>query len=463
MVFTCYPEDGLKDEEKIRLADIMDQAFEEGFFTHRFGALSSMNYYFEITSEWARGNKEMLMMSVIFDSNPNTNVEEKIVAWFTDFAARLKNNREIFKAFYTAEDIPTKDADYQDIKKYSDNLRFWVKELYWIVIEELREKTEEEKFAILLSKSNIFKVIKKLAKGPMALDDLSKWYNTIYSDNQLLVILQDLEDEKFIFINTIGQETYVLLVKEVNVLRVPPNNIVDLQEDQPELEDLTQLSINEVRDFFENYTPTLRDSLELFKLVSDAKAYNVISQLREGPLPLDKILAMVSEKATKDLIDKLELLKKMDVIHEMNYSGEKLYILKTDIVFTASFPEYLKNLLPRKSKNYIAQALGPRRVATSDELDVELDAMEHNTNTNTGSETNKNVPPVTNPPVQTSVTPVNPTENPEPPLEMPDNNFPGETEDSTSTSPEMRKKINAQLKMLIDIDKKPNEPKPDSQ
>jgi hypothetical protein len=368
MTYFAYPEEALKEEEKIRLADIMDQAFQEGFFTHKFGTLFSMNYYFEIESQWARGNKEMLMVSVITDANPKSSVESLILSWCMDFATRLKSNKEVFKAFYSLEDAQVSPDDFQDIKKYSDNLRFWVKELYWMSIEELRERSEEEIWASIMSQPEIFKVIKKLSKGPMGLDDLQKWFEAIFPQYNLNDILQRLEKEKFVFINTIGQETYVLLVKDVNVMRVPPNCVIDLEEDSPELADLTEIYINEVRDFFEAYSPTPLDSLELFKLFADPKIYNVISQLREGPLPKEKILSMVSEKTTQSLLQNLSLLINKGIIQEFRYSGEYLYILKSDVVLTASFPEYLKKILPKESKDYIATRFDSRPATEETEL-----------------------------------------------------------------------------------------------
>ncbi len=378
MVYYSYPENSLKEEERIKISDIMDQAFEEGFFTHRFGALSSMNYYFEIQSEWARGNKEMLMVSIIFDSAPSPDVETIILSWCMDFSVKLKNNKEIYKAFYNTEDSPATEADFQDIKKFSEDLKFWVRELYWMVIEELREKTEEEKWAALLSQTSIFKMIKVLSKGPSAMEDLTKWYNNNFHDNKLQEILQVLEQDKFIFVNSIGQETFVLLVKDVNVTRVPPNYIIDLKEDSPELADLIEENIAQVREFFEDYQPSLINSLNLFKLFANPKIYMVISQLREGPIPKEKIFSTLSDKTTKSLIENLELLKEQKIIQEFNYGGDILYILKTDVVFTASFPEYLKELLPRESKGYIAKAYSPGvlRSAGDEENILENDLSE---------------------------------------------------------------------------------------
>ncbi len=369
IVWYSYPEEALNEDEKGHLADIMDQSYEEGFFMHKFGVLTSMNYYFEIPSEWARGNKEMLMISVILDSAPQPGVEEPIQAWAESFSNRLKAENEIFKAFYNIDDAQVSAEDHQDPKKYSKDIRFWLKELYWVAIEVLREKTEEEKWATIMSHPQIFKVIKKLSKEPMDLEVLKKWFVTIFPKYDLNEILKELEEQKFIFINTIGQDTYVLLVKDVNIMRVPPDCIIDLEEDSPDLADLTEIYINEVRDFFETYTPTPLDSLNLFELFADPKIYNVISQLREGPLPKEKIISMVSDSSSKALIKSLDLLVNKSIIQEFSYSGENLYLLKTDVVLTASFPEYLKKLLPHDMKGYIARQYSHKPLVVKDEKD----------------------------------------------------------------------------------------------
>lgn len=370
IVYYCFPEDILTEEEKSRLAEFMDQIYEEGYFTHKFGNLASMNYYFEINSEWARGNKEMLMVSFVIDKTPNQE-EEAIFEKFTqDFAEKLKAQKNLFKAFYSTDDVQVAEKDFPEIKEFNSNIRFWLKELYWTGVEELRERTEEERWASIMSKKEIFNVIKKLSKGPIALEDLQKWFEVVFPNLPLDQILQELQDQKFVFVNSIGQDSYVLLVKEVTIMRVPPNCVIDMEEDSPEMADLTEIYINEVRDFFETYVPSSMDSLELFNIFDDPKKYNIITQLREGPLPKDKILSLYSESSSKILLENLEYLKAKDIIQDFSYAGEHLYLLKTDIILTASFPEYLKRLLPKETKGYIARAYSYRSISSdSDNTD----------------------------------------------------------------------------------------------
>ncbi len=351
IVYYSYPVLVLDEKEKIRLADIMDQAFEEGFFTHKFSNLYSMNYYFEIPSDWARGNKEMLMLSIIVDITPDQDVEQTINAWCEDFSNRLKLEPGAFKAFYEADDPQVSESDEAEMKEHSKNLEIWLQELYWLAIEELREKTEEEKWAEIMSQPQIFKIIHKLAKGPLKKTDLERWFYTLFPEYEFDEIFSKLEEEKFIFANDIGHESFVLLVKDVKITRVPPAAVIDLKEDNPELEDLTQIYINEVADFFESYKPNPIDGFQLFKLFANPKIYNVISQLRAGPLAKEKVLSMVSEKAKNTLQKSLDLLEDRQIIQEFSYSGEKLYLLKTDVILQATFPDYLKKLLPQDPKS----------------------------------------------------------------------------------------------------------------
>ncbi|MFX1447294.1 MAG: hypothetical protein ACFFCG_04085, partial [Promethearchaeota archaeon] len=96
LVFYSYPENMLDEQLSARIANIMDQTVSEGFFTHSFEKNSSNNYYFEIHSDWARGNKEMLMVSIIFDQQINPEIEQSVNLLCTEFLEKLLSNEEIY-------------------------------------------------------------------------------------------------------------------------------------------------------------------------------------------------------------------------------------------------------------------------------------------------------------------------------------------------------------------------------
>jgi len=131
LVFYAYPESTLEEGFAIQIANIMDQVSKEGFFVHQSSTIpSSLNYYFEIPSEWARGNKEMLIISVVLDKPIYKLLEESIQEICTNFALQLKNTEGLFKALYmeVIDKIPEKERS--DIKKINESLRNKIKVLY---------------------------------------------------------------------------------------------------------------------------------------------------------------------------------------------------------------------------------------------------------------------------------------------------------------------------------------------
>lgn len=372
IVFYSYPEDDLEEDEKIRIADQIDQAFEEGFFSRSFDNLISMNYYFEIISKWARGQKEMLMISAVFDESVPSDIQHEVLGQCIDFANRLKNKKEIYKAFYNEED-PQYSNEAEKIAKYNEMIKLWIKELYWTVIEVTREKSEEEILADLMSKKSVHSLVKFLSNGPVSREDLNFWFNIKFPREDMDELLDQLEDAKVVFINDIGVENYVLLVKEITIERIPPVYIITLFEEKPEMADLVQIFSEKVQDFFDEYEKTPDDSIKLFSLVADPKKYNVLSQLRTGPIPKDQLPGMFSKTQIDHLFKTLDYLKDLEIIDVFEYKGENLVILITDVRITSGFPKYLSEIIPKETKRQIAKAYEPKRSSeiTVSDLDEE--------------------------------------------------------------------------------------------
>ncbi|KKL58804.1 hypothetical protein LCGC14_2221680, partial [marine sediment metagenome] len=280
LVFYSYPKNILDKNLSIKIANIMDQQFNEGFFTHSFENLKSMNYYFEIHSDWARGNSEMLMISIIIDQQIPPEVEEKISILCSEFSERLQSNEEIFTAFYINELNNFDEKDQENVITNDSLIKAWVNNLYWTIIEETREKTEEEKIALLLDEIHIFQTLEKLSNGPVPLEWLSEWFNEKFPEMNFDEIIETLVDKQFIFINQIGiVEKYVLLLKEVNAERIPPDSVIEYIDDKPEL---IELLLPKVQEYFSEYEKKtkeeiLEDSLTLFQIMADPKKYSVLS------------------------------------------------------------------------------------------------------------------------------------------------------------------------------------------
>jgi len=369
MVFYSYPEGNLENKLAIRIASIMDQTVSEGFFTHSFENKNSMNYYFEIHSDWARGNKEMLMVSIIFNHQTSPEIEQNVLVLCSEFFEKLQSNEEIYTAFYINDINNFEEDDKELIYKNNSLIKLWLKELYWATLEETREKSEEEKIALLLNKRPIFLTLKKLSKGPITEEGLKEWYNKTFPDLNFRELIGTLEEKQFIFINQIGRvEKYVLLLKEVNAERIPPDSVIEYIDETPEQveRELIDLLLPKVQEYFSQYEKKTKNELEedtytLFQIVSDPKKYNVLSELRNGLISRDKLPKLVSKRTLDHLNSSLEFLKTYDVIEELKYKNERYIVLKTNIQITTAFPEYLRKLLPKESKPVVAKKFIPKK------------------------------------------------------------------------------------------------------
>ena len=357
LVVKSYPKDSLDKDLSVKIANFMDQQFNEGFFTHSFENLRSLNYYFEIHSDWARGNKEILMVSTIVDQQLSPEIEEQISDLCIEFSERLRSNEEIFTAFYI-NDLNYHENDKERIIKNESLIKAWVESLYWVILENTREKTEEEKIAILLNDKHIFETLEKLSRGPIPLEMLREWFIENFPSKNFEEIINTLEDKQFIFINQIGLvEKYVLLLKEVNAERIPPDSVIEYIDDKPELIDLLLPKVQEYYSEYEKKTDEelKEDTFTLFQIMADPKKYNVLSELRNGLIPKDALPKLLSKKTLDSMVENIEFLKKYDVIEELNYNDETYIVLKTNLQITTAFPEWMRKLLPKESEPVIAK------------------------------------------------------------------------------------------------------------
>ncbi len=130
LIYYYYPENSLKATEKASIVDTMMSASNEKFFIRQSSNLSSLNYYFEIHSDWARGKKEMLMISVILNTKITKSIEDIILSICIDFETDLTSIKDIYKALYDKDLDSFSDEEQSDIEKISRILRTKIKELH---------------------------------------------------------------------------------------------------------------------------------------------------------------------------------------------------------------------------------------------------------------------------------------------------------------------------------------------
>ncbi|MCP6719663.1 MAG: hypothetical protein KJI71_05620 [Patescibacteria group bacterium] len=159
--FYSYPKNSLDRNLSVKIANIMDQQFNEGFFQHSFENLKSMNYFFEIPSDWARGEKEMLMVSIILFHQISPEIEVSIESLCKKFAVMMLSNEDIYTGFYINELSTYNEEDQNRIKKNEQLIKDEIRELYWETMEETRE-AKEEKLTQLENDRYIFESLEDL-------------------------------------------------------------------------------------------------------------------------------------------------------------------------------------------------------------------------------------------------------------------------------------------------------------
>ena len=175
-VFYTYPKKRLNEKEASIVANLMDQMISEGFFTYSFNGCNTLNYYFEIDSEWARGNKEFLMISVIFKDSISAEIEKIVFSLSNEFSEWLKERKDIFIAFYKNYNSDNRNNQITN-KNEKKLIKTWIKELYLAIIDEIQEKHEEGFITTLLEKKSVLGTLDYLSKNPSPITDLKFWYN----------------------------------------------------------------------------------------------------------------------------------------------------------------------------------------------------------------------------------------------------------------------------------------------
>ena len=156
LIYYYYPENSLKVTEKVSIVDTMISASNEKYFIHQSSNLSSLNYYFEIHSEWARGKKEMVMISIILNTKITKSIEDITLSICIDFETDLTSIKDIYKALYDKDLGSFSDEEQSDIEKISRILRTKIKELH----KKIRI-LDSQKFTKVIFKGSM-KIEKKL-------------------------------------------------------------------------------------------------------------------------------------------------------------------------------------------------------------------------------------------------------------------------------------------------------------
>ena len=235
------------EEISDRLYDVMTQQQEEEFFIQSFEEFKFLNYYFQISSDWARGSREMVMVSIIIYHQITPEIEESITSIFRKFAEMMQSNKDIYTGFYINDIKNYDETEKEKIKKNEQLIKDEIRELYWGTIEETRKKLEEQKLTQLENDRYVFESLEEMSKELKIINEeiesseSSLKTNLIikYSISNLKNIIKDLNE------GFIEKMTIIDIEEENGLLASNDESEIEIQERKNELLKILKEEVSE--------------------------------------------------------------------------------------------------------------------------------------------------------------------------------------------------------------------------
>ena len=128
-LFYSYPKGKFSKELSDRVCEAMDIQDSETNFTYSFEGIISLNHYFKIDSEWARGKKEMCMVSIILDKEAKPELKDKITTSCGNLMKAMKLSKGMYSAFYK-DHVKAHEEDKDEILSNRSMLKAWIKNVH---------------------------------------------------------------------------------------------------------------------------------------------------------------------------------------------------------------------------------------------------------------------------------------------------------------------------------------------
>jgi len=229
---------------------------------------------------------------------------------------------------------------------------------YYEVASHTKEISEEQYRSFLLRDDISNFIIELLRDGPITKKELIKYLSKILTFkirdiNKFLkpLLKNNLLVEHSISLGPRVTLEYLLMIKDLDIIRAPPLNIlfkVNSEQSHPELKDPYQKALVE---FFENYKPSPDDYKKLIEFMSNPGTYEIIKVLRQEYVK-SKDLTLKIGFTMRNLYSNIEKLTDSNIILPIKDNSQQIWLfLLSDILTMEIYPEYLADIIYKNWKN----------------------------------------------------------------------------------------------------------------
>ncbi len=272
----CYFPNSLDEEKAQQIANLLNisELIKQKFFVYETSPqFKTVNYYFEIPSEWARGKKEMLLISLILIEEPieQVHVFEELLKRIGEKIAGVK---DAYKGFYLydvgREDYDEIEKTYAIICKIVESFHKDAQETLEkakVTSLDLVMKTDEEKkIGSYIVDANFFDFLYQIEKNnrPFTyLNEIVKYGIPIFLTDQILPEIK------------VPENIIYDLLKNIRIFQITNDLVMNIKKKikSSTLKDssLSLISLALSLNDDENYRPVtiVSDDFNLIQLVQD--------------------------------------------------------------------------------------------------------------------------------------------------------------------------------------------------
>lgn len=258
-------------------------------------------------------------------------------------------------------DIDDDPDDYQDgLSEVSQIiLQNLEDDVYIDIIPSLYQKivqypslTFEQKLAVTYNNEIKRSLLIQLREeGVILKSDLTDWLQERYLKGfgDLDTILFELVQKEIIEIISVkGERSLVIFfINDINMFRVPPFKLLKNSQESGLPNKLHKTYVIDSQDFFNNYTISELDNLEVVERLINPQFYEILSLLRKGA-----IIKKKNERLSAKNRDIIRILEKSKMVKSyIDTEGNVYYALISDFYINFYIPQYILSIIKMAHNN----------------------------------------------------------------------------------------------------------------